>query len=262
MTGPTIDVPVLMYHEITTSPSGSARLAVSPQSFAAQIAYLDDAGFTSVTAGELAAALADGQALPARPVVLTFDDGFADFYEVALPVLQKHDFTATLFMTTGWIRDADISASLAPGCMLSWGQLSEIAACGVEVAGHSHLHPQLDRLSQRAAREELATSKHILEDGLGMGVPGMAYPFGYSNATVRKLASDVGYSYAYAVANRQVGPELDLYALPRLSVSRSTPLRRYRRIAECKNLQMNFLKDHFLTKSWAVARRARTMIMR
>jgi peptidoglycan/xylan/chitin deacetylase (PgdA/CDA1 family) len=251
-----------MYHEITSSPSGSARLAVSPRSFAAQVAYLYDAGFTSVTAGDVAAALADGQPLPRRPVVLTFDDGFADFHEAALPVLAKHGFTATLFMTTGWIRDTTRPAGSAPGAMLSRSQLSEVAAAGVEVGGHTHTHPQLDQLTSDAVRQELAKSKQELEDGLGLPVPGMAYPFGYSNARVRNLVADTGYSYAFAVGNRRLGPDADHYALPRLTVSRSTGLGTYGQIAACRNLGVIFLKDRALTKSWAVARAARRVMAR
>lgn len=262
MTVAMTDVPVLMYHEITSTPSGSARLAVSPRAFAAQVSYLQDAGFTGVTAGDLAAALAGGKPLPARPVVLTFDDGFADFHEVALPLLVKHGFTATLFMTTGWIRDTGQRAGSPPGAMLTWSQLSELAAAGVEVGGHSHQHPQLDQLASADVVEELAASKQILEDGLGKAVPGMAYPFGYSNASVRKLAADVGYSYAYAVGNRRLGPLLDPYALPRLTVGRSTGLGAYHQIAACRNLGVIFLKDRSLTKGWAVARRARSVINR
>lgn len=258
MAGPA-GVPVLMYHEITSSPSGSARLAVPPRSFAAQMAHLHEAGFSAVTAGQLAAAVAGRAPLPTHPVVLTFDDGFADFHEVALPMLQKYAFTATLFMTTGWIRNAGGSAGSAPGAMLSWSQLAEVAAAGIEIGGHTHRHPQLDRLTPSAVRQELVASKQELEDGLGVCVAGMAYPFGYSNTRVRKVAADVGYSYACVVGNRRLTPKPDKYALPRLTVSRSTRLSTYMQIAECRNLQVIFLKDRSLTKAWAVTRRARKL---
>jgi peptidoglycan/xylan/chitin deacetylase (PgdA/CDA1 family) len=257
MTVVAADVPVLMYHEITTSPFGSARLAVSPASFAAQIRLLHDNGFTTVTAGHVASALAQGEGLPDRSVVLTFDDGFADFHDVALPILLRYGFTATLYVTTGWIRGAKLAAAPAPGPMLSWSQLSEVAAAGVEIGAHSHRHRELDQLDDRALYGELATSKEILEDGLATGVPGLAYPFGYSSARVRGLAQQVGYCHAYAVGNRRIGPEPDLYALPRLTVSRATRLRVYRQVAECRNLPVIFLKHRALTKGWAVIRRAR-----
>jgi peptidoglycan/xylan/chitin deacetylase (PgdA/CDA1 family) len=250
------DVPVLMYHEISASPFGSRRLAVSPRNFASQLAYLADQGFSSVTAGDLATAVACRSPLPDRSVVLTFDDGFADFHQTALPLLEKYRFTATLFMTTGWIRDAQFPAGTAPGPMLSWRQLSEAAAAGIEVAAHSHRHPQLDQLAPHAVRRELATSKKILEDQLGAAVPGLAYPFGYSNPRVRDAARDLGYGYGYVVANRLARTNPDQYALPRLTVSRSTSLPRFGQIAECRNLSAAFFKDRAMSRGWAGFRRA------
>ncbi len=103
-------VPVLMYHEIADVRATPSRLAVSPEDFSEQLCYLRDAGFNSVTAGELAAVLAgEGKALPDRPVVLTFDDGYGDFYDNALPLLKQHGFNGTMFMTTAWAGLADES---------------------------------------------------------------------------------------------------------------------------------------------------------
>jgi peptidoglycan/xylan/chitin deacetylase (PgdA/CDA1 family) len=260
VTSEAADVPVLMYHEISTLPSGSARLACTPDQFAAQIAYLRQQGFVGITAGELARAVAGRHELPARPVVLTFDDGFADFHSAALPVLERYGFTATLFVTTGWIRDAQYGAGRPPGLMLSWNQLTEAAAAGVEIAAHSHQHPELDQLGECAVRDELATSKKILEDRLSAVVAGMAYPFGYSNGRVRAVARAVGYAYAYAVANRQLGPAADLFALPRLTVGRSTRLQNYAHIADCHRLPAIFLKERMQTRGWAMVRGARRAV--
>jgi peptidoglycan/xylan/chitin deacetylase (PgdA/CDA1 family) len=257
---PPADVPVLMYHEISASPFGSARLAVPPANFADQLYYLSDHGFTSVTAGHLADAVAGRAQLPPNPVVLTFDDGFADFHETALPLLRKYGFTATLFMTTGWIRDGEPGWARAPGRMLCWTQLAEAAGAGIEIAAHSHRHPQLDQLAPRALHAELGPSRQVLEDGLSEPVPGLAYPYGYSNSQVRDVARQAGYAYAYAVGNYRLGPQPDQFALPRLTVSRSTSLGRFGQIAACANLPAIFLKDRALTKGWAVLRRSRAAI--
>jgi peptidoglycan/xylan/chitin deacetylase (PgdA/CDA1 family) len=257
-------VPILMYHEISEAPATASRLTVSPAAFAAQLAYLRDEGFTTVTAGNLAAILAGGAGrLPDRAVVLSFDDGFEDFHRHAMPLLDRYGFTATVYVTTGWIQDAGSgSAGRRPGRMLSWTQIAEAAQAGIEVGAHSWQHAQLDQLPGKLLREELYTSKAQLEDRLGFPVPGLAYPFGYSNARVRQVARDAGHDYACAVSNTVMNPQADLLALPRLTVRRSTSLPTFQQIAEGRNLATIFLKDRTLTKGYAVARRTRAALGR
>ena len=94
-------VPILMYHEITAEPTLTGRLAVSPEAFERQLRFLKAAGYTALTAGQFATAISSpgsaGASLPAKPVVLTFDDGFADFYDNALPLLLRYGLTGTLY---------------------------------------------------------------------------------------------------------------------------------------------------------------------
>ena len=142
-------VPILMYHEISARPDTASKLAVSPQALAGQLEYLASHGFSTLTASAVAAALAARAALPERAVVLTFDDGFADFHERALPLLRRYGCTATLFVTTGWISDAGSrAAGRRPGRMLTWSQIIEAASEGIEIGAHSHCHPQLDQLGR------------------------------------------------------------------------------------------------------------------
>jgi len=131
-----IPVPVLMYHSVSDAPANSTRaLSVSPGMFAAQLRYLRSQGFTGLTFGELCERRRSGQPLPARAIVLTFDDGYADFIEEALPIMIEHGFPATLFVTTGWLRDAASHAAGRPlDRMLSWDQLAELSSAGVEIA--------------------------------------------------------------------------------------------------------------------------------
>jgi len=249
-----VRVPVLMYHEIAEPEETAGRLAVSPAIFAAQLGYLRGAGFTALTAGELTARLAgDTGPLPDRPVVLTFDDGYADFHSRAMPLLAEHGFTATLFATTGWEQDPDLRQS-APGRMLNRTQLTEAAAAGIEVAAHSRSHPQLDQLPEPLAREELCASKRWLEDELGLAVPGLAYPFGYSSRLVRQLAREAGYRYAYAVENAAAGADADLFRVPRLTIRRATTMAAFRRLADGQ-ATLRLREDRALTRGWSVVRR-------
>jgi peptidoglycan/xylan/chitin deacetylase (PgdA/CDA1 family) len=252
-------VPILMYHEIAPASETSSRLAVPPEAFAEQMAYLHDAGFETVTAGRLAEIMA-GQAgrLPDRLVVLTFDDGFEDFHRRAMPVLDAYGYTGTVFVTTGWVQDAGPhAAGRRPARMLSWSQIAEAAQAGMEVGAHTWQHPQLDQLRGSVLREELHASKTHLEDRLGGSVPGLAYPFGYSSARVRRVAREAGYGYACAVSNAMPGRHADPLALPRLTVRRSTSLRTFQDVAHGRNVPAIFLRDRALTKGYALARRAR-----
>jgi len=235
--------PVLMYHSI----GGADRLAVRPEAFAEQMAYLKDEGFTPLAFGD--------RGSPAyRPVVITFDDGYADFHEHALPVLERLGFPATLFVTTGWLHDAGPHAAGAPpGRMLTWRQIEEIAASGIEIGAHGHSHAQLDQLGPVALREELIRSRRLLQDRLGSGIETMAYPYGYSSARVRREVRAAGYGAACAVANTVMTGGHDPYAVPRLTVRAGTSIGRFARALEGRG----FGTDRILTKGYAVVRRSR-----
>ena len=230
---PALPVPILMYHEIAGPAETTSRLAVAPHAWAEQLAYLHDEGYRTITVAELSAALSGRGQLPDRAVALTFDDGYDDFHSRAMPLLDQYGFTATLFVTTGWIQDAGpLAIGRRPGRMLSWTQITEAADAGIEVAAHSRLHLQLDQLPRKSLHDELYTSKAQLEDKLGSPVIGLAYPFGYSNIRVRQVARDLGHDYACAVDNVLIGDEPDLLALPRLTVKKSTKIRAFQQVVQ------------------------------
>jgi peptidoglycan/xylan/chitin deacetylase (PgdA/CDA1 family) len=248
-------VPVLMYHEIADTAVTSSRLAVSPEPFADQLAYLRDAGFNTVTAGELSAILAGGPGdLPERPIVLTFDDGYGDFYSQGLPLLKQHGFTGTIFMTTGWIGKEGEKKR-----MLNWRELAEVEQAGIEIGAHTCKHPQLDQLPEKLLHEELYVSKSVLEDNLGLPVPGLAYPFGYSNAKVRQVAREAGYAYGYAVGNAMTTSEADKFTLPRLTVQRATTMEDFRKMVNGQDT-LTLQRDRILTSGYSVVRRAKSML--
>ncbi|MFI0451644.1 polysaccharide deacetylase family protein [Actinomadura sp. 6N118] len=259
-------VPVLMYHSINERPSrDTAGLAVLPGAFADQMALLEDRGFTPVPFSAVAAPPEGG--LPDKPVAITFDDGYADFHEHALPVLDDHGFTATVFVTTGWLADAGDEAAGRPlDRMLSWEQVREAAAHGIEIGGHSHSHPQLDQLGDAELRSELTRNRGLLEDRLGRAVTTMAYPYGYSSVRVRRAVRAAGYDAACSVENKlgrvPQGSDTDTLAIPRLTVRMSTSLDTFERVADGRGIPLIYLKDRVLTRGYAVVRRTRYAVRR
>ncbi|MGW3725293.1 polysaccharide deacetylase family protein [Streptomyces sp. NPDC000851] len=252
-----VRVPILMYHAVATDPNDATRaLSVTPDAFARQMAVIGDLGLTPVTTADLAARWRTGRPLPPRPVLVTFDDGYEGVHRHALPVLAKHGFPATLFVSTGWLRGAyDTGGGLDR--MLDWDQVRQLADAGVEIGGHSHSHPQLDQLDDDALRFELTRCRDIVAGELGALPVSFAYPYGYSSHRVRQEVRATGYAQALAVGNglarRHQGP----YALRRVTVRRSTGLEEFERLIEGRAIARTFARDRALTKGYAMVRRAR-----
>ncbi|MFJ6087294.1 polysaccharide deacetylase family protein [Streptomyces sp. NPDC092369] len=250
-------VPVLMYHSVATAPNDATReLSVAPEAFTEQMALIGDLGLAPVNTADLAACWRTGRPLPPRPVLVTFDDGYEGVHRHALPVLAKHGFAATVFVSTGWIRGAhDTGGGL--DLMLDWDQVRELAAADVEIGGHSHTHPQLDQLDDETLRHELIHSKEIVADELGTVPASFAYPYGYSSRRVRRAVRETGYAQALAVGNdlarRRQGP----YALRRVTVRRTTGIEEFERLVEGRAIARTFARDRALTKGYAMVRRAR-----
>jgi peptidoglycan/xylan/chitin deacetylase (PgdA/CDA1 family) len=263
-------VPVLMYHSVHADPAPQTRaLSVHPTAFAEQLATLDALGFTPVTMAALVehwrrrATGAQPQPLPDRPVVLTFDDGYADFHATVLPLLLAHRATATLYVTTGWLADAGTRRAGRPlGPMLGWSRLAEAAGEGVEIGGHSHSHAQLDQLPGRLLQQELTLNQELLENRLQRPLQTFGYPFGYSDARVRRAVRDSGYAGACAVANAMAEPRQGPYALARLTVRRSTGLEDFRALVQGRSLARLYGRDRLLTRGYAVLRRGRRLAAR
>jgi peptidoglycan/xylan/chitin deacetylase (PgdA/CDA1 family) len=250
-------VPVLMYHAVARDPNDfSRRLSVTPEAFAEQMALLAELRRIPLTTAELAARWRDGAPLPERPVLVTFDDGYAGVHRHALPVLAQHGFPATLFVSTGWLRGAYDTGG-APDTMLDWDQVRELAAAGVEIGGHSHTHPQLDQLGDAALWRELRCCRAAVAEQLGAEPVSFAYPYGYSSRRVRHRVRQAGFAQALAVGNglarRRQGP----YALQRLTVRRSTGIEEFERLVCGRAITRTFARDRALTKGYALVRRAR-----
>jgi len=210
-----------MYHHVSPElVPGFRKYTVTPQAFAAQMRWLATRGYTSVDLDALLAARSGGDALPPRPVVITFDDGFQDCVRYAVPVLQSHGFTAVFYLVAGLV--GETSRWLQPGpagnlALMDWPAARQLEAMGFRCGAHTMTHPRLVDLSRSACGEELRDSRHLLEDHLGHDVRHLAYPFGSLDDGVRALAAEAGYRSAASVRIGLSPPDDDpliLYRVP------------------------------------------------
>lgn len=181
-----------MYHRVGPLRAGAPwitnALTVPSPVFAAQMGWLHAHGYHAITQEQLLAGLEGGR-LPQRPVLITFDDGYRDVLWNAAPVLRHLRMPATAYVITDRISSGDPS-------FLTWRELRELEACGVEIGSHTVHHLRLATLSPRQATHELTASKLVLENRLRRPVPWLAYPHGSRDGLVELLAQRAGYRLA------------------------------------------------------------------
>jgi peptidoglycan/xylan/chitin deacetylase (PgdA/CDA1 family) len=214
-------VPVLMYHALSAARTpGFQRWTLAADRFRAHLEYLCGHGYRFLTVADLATRR--GQPGPeGRWAVLTFDDAYADFHSVALPLLTRYRLTATLFVPTGYVgghsgwMSGEGEGSRA---LLSWRALAEIADCGIEIGAHSHTHPELDRLAPSDLADQVRRPKALAEDRLGVAVRSFAYPYGRYDRRVRDAVAAAGYRAAATMKSWAVTKRDHPLELPRLAV--------------------------------------------
>ncbi len=215
--------PILAYHAVSADPPGwIAPFAVTPAMFAAHLDVIAASGRQALTISQYADALRGAAPPPGPAVLITADDGFADFAEQALPALTARGMRSTLYVTTGALADRPRDTVLPAAAMLRGRDLAGLAAAGVEIGAHSHTHRQLDLLGDEAVTAELARSRDVVADCLGQPARSFAYPHGYWRRRMLRLVRAAGYDSAAAVGNALSVPADRLLALPRLLVMADT----------------------------------------
>lgn len=203
-------VVVLNYHKIDETP---IALAVSPADFERQMAYLREKGYVSITPDQLADHLERGTALPERPLLLTFDDGYEDNYQNAYPILKKYGFTATVFVVTDYL-------SRFPQYM-TWEQAREMKRDGFFIASHTMQHKVLTELDAEALRAELICSAEALDYQLGKQSRFLAYPTGAYTLELGEAVRACGYRAAFTIKYGNVDRASNPYALERVPIFRT-----------------------------------------
>jgi len=217
---PKSGVPVLMYHSINYNVNNDA--VISPKQFAAEMAYLYENNFHTITLDQLYDYLTNHSPLPENPVALTFDDGYADNYTFALPVLKKYNMKSALFMVSGFVNSNDY--------YLNWQQLREMKTGGFEIYPHTVSHPRLAGLDYQTQRQEVINSKEIIEKKLGGNAPYFCYPYGNYNRYTINLLKDAGYRMAFVMQVQEpvkVKPGDDLFTLRRIFIGPNTTMKQF-----------------------------------
>lgn len=209
-----------MYHYIRPMPGPNdpvgQDLTVTPRRFAQQLAYLVSHGYHTITLEDLSLARAHKYALPRHPVVLTFDDGYEDFYTTAWPLLRRYYFRATIFVITGFVGRHNY---------LTWREIKQLDSTGmVEIGSHTVDHLDLTTLSLPAARYQLVQSRRELANKLRHPVDSFSYPGGKFNSQVVELVREAGYRSAVTTLYGWATSQVDPLALPRVRIHGSTTL--------------------------------------
>ena len=197
---------VLNYHQIK---NGTNYLAVHVDEFDAQMSYLIDNGYIAITPDALLSALEGELELPAKPMLITFDDGYIDNYENAFPILQKYGLRATIFI---------IPAFVGKSGYMDWEHLKEMEENGITMQSHTLNHIALEELPDDGLRTELLNSKLILEEKLGHPVDFVAYPTGTYNLHIAAIAQEVGYKGAFTIKYGNVDLGSNFFALERVPI--------------------------------------------
>ena len=216
-------IPVVMYHRIVDAPPAGSRhgIWVTRDNFAAQLASLARRGCSTITFRDYAAYLDGARPLPRRPVVLTFDDGYADNHANAFPLLRQHGMTGVIFL----IADRNVTTNLWDAAggepqvpLLGSDQIREMGDYGIEFGSHTSSHARLTDLAPAAKAAELEGSRRALEERFGRPVPSLCYPYGAVDAAVKEAAERAGYLFGIASDSGPLLIGADLFEIRRAQV--------------------------------------------
>jgi peptidoglycan/xylan/chitin deacetylase (PgdA/CDA1 family) len=222
-----LSIPILMYHSITDEDESRMqayyRTTTSPSAFAAQMEYLHRNGYQTCNPTQAISLLQSDAGKPIKRVVITFDDGYSDFYREAFPVLNRIDFTATVFLPTSYIGESTLQFK-GRDC-LTWSEVRELQKYGISFGSHTATHPQLHSLDEGAIEKEIVYSKRVIEEKSGCAVDSFAYPYAFPQtdskfkSALRESLRHAGYKNGVCTIIGRVGRDSDPFYMARLPVN-------------------------------------------
>lgn len=190
--GPCKSIPILMYHHVNKlsgEQKTSSSLTINTDVFTGQMDYLAQKGYQTITLNQLVDALNGGAVLSLKPVIITFDDGYEDFYTDVFPILKSHNFMATVFVSSGLVESS--------AGYLTWSEVREMDQSGlVTVGNHTWSHKNLTGKDRAVVENEITTSQTQFESFLGKKPNFFAYPYGADNLVVESVLQQQGFKGA------------------------------------------------------------------
>ena len=222
-----MNVPILMYHQIDVPPPRGTSLrglTVAPKSFARQMALLKLLGYQGLSMQDLMPYLQGDK--KGKVVGITFDDGYQNNVQHALPVLKKHGFTATCYGVSSMMGSTNLwdRGLVAEKPLMSLVDWQTWRDAGMDVGSHTRTHAKLTALPAEEARVQIAESKRELEQALDCEVSHFCYPYGWFAPEHRDMVEQAGYRSATTTVRGRVHPGDDRFALNRIMVARATHL--------------------------------------
>jgi len=204
-----VRVPIVVYHSVRPHAKGESadqeRFDITPELLEEHLAYLKKEGFTTISFDALADYFDTGKPLPVKPVILSFDDSWKNQYAYAFPLLKEYSATATFFVFTN---------SLNRKNHLTWDEAREMQKAGMFIGSHTKFHPYLDNITDAVElQKEIAGSKTILEESIGIPISAFAYPFGEHGTTTIAEVKRAGYRTARSLRGGVMQSEEDRYSL-------------------------------------------------
>jgi glycosyltransferase involved in cell wall biosynthesis len=220
---------ILMYHGIARTGEQASRYVLPARALRRQLAWLRFRRRPLLSLDEYVALRERNELPEPNAVILTFDDGYADNAEIALPLLRSRGVPATVFVITSAIGKSNEwdEGVLSGRPVLSRPQVRELIAAGIAVGAHTVTHPALTELDPQAAEYEMSKSRSELERELGVPVAHFAYPYGRTSPTLEALAERTGFVTAVGIKPGTNGPAVSRWDLRRYEVRGTAPLLRF-----------------------------------
>ncbi|MEN6490139.1 MAG: polysaccharide deacetylase family protein, partial [Smithella sp.] len=222
-----LGVPILMYHSISDDREHGVhpyyKINTAPTIFADHMRFLSENNYSVIDLESLKNCFDKKHKLNTKYAVITFDDGYQDFYANAFPILQKYGFTATVFLPTSFISNEKLK--LKGKDHLNWDEVKALSKAGISFGSHTVTHPQLSTLETEEVEYEIKLSKMVIEDKLGKEIDTFSYPFKFPEENkvfitlLRNILQKHGFRYGVSTRIGSVLKKDDIYFMKRIPIN-------------------------------------------